>query len=109
MNKRAAICYYLRKHHTGKAQAVSGDMLGRLFSLSRRGIRHHIAVLRQRGYPICSGSTGYFYAEDQRELDEMVRRLDAIIESLLKTKRILLQTSLQRDEAVKATVHVKLR
>lgn len=109
MNKRTAICNYLKKYHTGKERAVYSEELGRLFSLSKRGIQHNVAVLRQRGQPICSGVTGYFYAANQSEIDETISRLESIIESVSETKQAMRHTSAARTVSLKTTVQVKLR
>ena len=63
MDKRTAICEFLRKHHTGKDKAIYSRELERLFSLDGRTLRRKISSLRQDGFPICSDETGYYYAE----------------------------------------------
>ena len=51
MNKRDAICDYLKKNHTGASKAVHSDMLERLFSCTGRSLRRYVSQLRQEGYP----------------------------------------------------------
>ena len=47
MDKKTAICQYLKKHHTGGERAVYSRELQRLFSIDGRGLRRKINSLRQ--------------------------------------------------------------
>ena len=64
MDKRSAICNYLKKHHSGKETAVFSRELERLFSLDGRALRRIIHSLRQDGHPICGDVHGYYFAEN---------------------------------------------
>ena len=68
MDKRTAICEFLRKHHTGKSRAVYSRELQRLFSIDGRNLRRKISSLRQDGYQLCIVETGYYYADNQCEI-----------------------------------------
>lgn len=59
MDKKKAICEYLRKNHIGKENAIHSKELEKLFLLDGRNIRRKISALRQDGFPICSDETGY--------------------------------------------------
>ena len=59
-------------------------------SYSSREARILVSGLREKGYPICSGATGYWIAKNQAELDSTVIQLksrvagiDKAIEGLL--------------------------
>ena len=54
MDKKKAICEYLRKNHIGKENAIHSKELEKLFLLDGRNIRRKISALRQDGFPICS-------------------------------------------------------
>ena len=72
MDKKKAICEYLRKNHIGKGNAIHSKKLEKLFMLDGRNIRRKISSLRQDGFPICSDESGY-----QSVLDELFERLEA--------------------------------
>lgn len=90
MSKRQAICEYLREHHTGRDRAVYSKELERLFGLDGRKIRRNISRLRQNGVPICSGDTGYFYAESQDEINDTVKRLNLLVTKVSNARTGLL-------------------
>lgn len=69
MDKKKAICEYLRKNHIGKENAIHSKELEKLFLLDGRNIRRKISALRQDGFPICSDETGYYYADNQKEIN----------------------------------------
>lgn len=64
MDKKTAICLFLRRYHTGRERAIYSRELERLFAIDGRSLRRKISSLRQEGYPICSGETGYYYGAD---------------------------------------------
>lgn len=78
-DKKTAILECLKKNHTGKRNAVHSAELERLFSLDDRAIRRKINALRKEGYPICSGDMGYYYAENQKEINSTVGRLNDLM------------------------------
>ena len=47
MDKKKAICEYLRKNHVGKENAIHSKELEKLFLLDGRNIRRKISALRQ--------------------------------------------------------------
>lgn len=72
MDKKKAICEYLRKNHIGKGNAIHSKKLEKLFMLDGRNIRRKISSLRQDGFPICSDESGYYYADNQKEINNTV-------------------------------------
>ena len=76
MDKQTALCHYLRQYHTGMGKAVYGRELERLFSIDGRNLRRKISALRMEGFPICSGDTGYYFADSQEEINATVSRLN---------------------------------
>lgn len=74
-DKKTAILECLKTNHTGKRNAVHSAELERLFSIDDRAVRRKISALRKEGYPICSGDMGYYYAENQKEINSTVGRL----------------------------------
>ena len=78
-DKKSAILDRLRKHHTGKKNAVHSAELERFFSLDDRAVRRKISALRKDGYPICSGDMGYYYAENQKDINSTVGRLNDLM------------------------------
>lgn len=85
MDKKKAICEYLRKNHIGKENAIHSKELEKLFLLDGRNIRRKISALRQDGFPICSDETGYYYADNQKEINTTVCRLNELVTKPLNT------------------------
>lgn len=99
MTQRKEICEYLKKNHTGKDRAVYSRELERLFHLTDRSVRRRISSLRQEGYPICSDGTGYYYAENQHEINATVSRLNELVTGLSNARTGLLFSSVTEPSA----------
>ncbi len=95
MNKKDAICRYLRAHHVGEENAVLSKELQRLFGLDGRELRRKIDRLRQEGRPICSGQTGYYYAASQKEINDTVYRLDRMVTMVSNARTGLLYAAVR--------------
>lgn len=108
MDKRTAICEYLKKHHTGKAKAVFSHELERLFSLDGRTLRRKISSLRRDGFPICSDETGYYYAETQEEINNTVCRLNSLVLRISNARTGMLYASVLSDEPVTVNININL-
>lgn len=88
--KIEAIHYYLKHYHRGKDAAVHSSELERLFSISGRGLRRMVSKLRQEGCPICSDETGYYYAENQHEINRTVGWLNDLVTGVSNARTGLL-------------------
>ena len=106
MIQKEEICEYLRKSHTGQKNAVSSKELERLFSLNGRSLRRRISSLRQAGYPICSDKNGYYYAENQREINATVSRLNELVTGVSNARTGLLFSSIAQPET---EIEIKIR
>ena len=95
MDMKATICAYLKEHHTGKSRAILSRDLQRLFSIDGRNLRRKISSLRQDGYPICSDGSGYYYADNQKEINQTVYRLNGMLTKVSNARTGLLHASLQ--------------
>lgn len=98
---------YLKHFHTGKSRAVPSRELEQLFDLDGRSIRRRISVLRQEGCPICSDVNGYFYAENQQEINETVGRLNGLVTGVSNARTGLLLAMLM-EPVVKVDVTVRM-
>ena len=108
MDKRTAICEYLRKHHTGKSKAVYSRELQRLFCIDGRNLRRKISSLRRDGFPICSDETGYYYADNQKEINATVCRMNELVTTISNARTGLLFASVLPDRVVTVEVKIKL-
>lgn len=108
MDKRTAICEYLRKHHTGRSNAVYSRELERLFSLDGRTLRRKISSLRRDGFPICSDETGYYYAETQEEINNTVCRLNSLVLRISNARTGMLYASVLSKEPVTVNININL-
>ena len=109
MDKRTAICNYLKKYHTGKDNAVFSRELERLFSMDGRTLRRKISSLRQDGYPICSDETGYYYAESQKEINATICRLNTLVTKISNARTGMLYASVLSDEPVSVSIRISLK
>ena len=108
MDKRTAICEYLKKHHKGRSKAVYSRELERLFSLDGRTLRRKISSLRRDGFPICSDETGYYYAETQEEINDTVCRLNSLVRRISNARTGMLYASVLADEPVTVNININL-
>ena len=108
MDKKTAICQYLKQYHTGGERAVYSRELQRLFSIDRRGLRRKINSLRQEGHPICSDERGYYYADSQEEINGTVCRLNQMVTKVSNARTGLLYASIQ-DSGITVEVSVTVR
>lgn len=109
MDKRTAICNFLKKYHTGRDNAVYSRELERLFSLDGRTLRRKISSLRQDGHPICSDETGYYYAENQREINATICRLNTLVTRISNARTGMLYASVMTDEPVSVSININLK
>lgn len=93
MDRKKAICEYLRQNHIGKEKAIHSKELEKLFMLDGRNIRRKISALRQDGFPICSDETGYYYADNQEEINHTVCRLNELVTKVSNARTGLLFAS----------------
>ena len=98
MDKKTAICQYLKKNHTGGERAVYSRELQRLFPIDVRRLCILINRLRQDGYPICSDARGYYYADSQEEINDTVCRLNQMVTKVSNARTGLLFASIQDGE-----------
>ena len=109
MDKRTAICKYLKKYHTGKENAVFSRELEHLFSMDGRTLRRKISSLRQDGHPICSDETGYYYAESQKEINATICRLNTLVTKISNARTGMLYASVLSDEPVSVSIRISLK
>ena len=105
-DKKTAILECLKKNHTGKRNAVHSAELERLFSIDDRAVRRKISALRKEGYPICSGDMGYYYAENQKEINSTVGRLNDLMSGVSDARTGLLFSKFQEPVL---TIDITLR
>ena len=108
MDKKTAICRYLYRHHRGKRNAVYSRQLERLFSIDGRNLRRKISALRQDGYPICSDESGYYYADNQNEINNTIHRLSDLVTRVSIARNGLLYASVGTPNDLTVNVSVNL-
>ena len=108
MDKRTAICEYLNKNHTGKEKAVYSRELQRLFCIDGRNLRRKISSLRKDSFPICSDETGYYYADNQEEINDTVCRMNELVTTISNARIGLLFASILPERGMTVEVTIKL-
>lgn len=93
-DKKSAILDYLREYHVGKTNAIHCKELERIFKLDDRAVRRKISMLRQEGYPICSGDMGYYYAESRKEINSTIHRLNDMVTGVANARTGLMYAPL---------------
>ena len=83
--------------------------LEKLFLLDGRNIRRKISALRQDGFPICSDETGYYYADNQKEINTTVCRLNELVTKVSNARTGLLFASILGENAQTVEVTIKVR
>ena len=106
MDKRTAICHYLMQYHTGMGNAVYSRELERRFSIDGRNLRRKISALRMDGFPICSGDTGYYFADSQAEINATIGRLNELVTKVSNSRNGLLYSGLVPAVRVDITLHL---
>ena len=118
MDKKKAICEYLRKNHIGKENAIHSKELEKLsaYAEGREVTREDIdllcikiSALRQDGFPICSDETGYYYADNQKEINTTVCRLNELVTKVSNARTGLLFASILGENAQTVEVTIKVR
>ena len=108
MENPTVICEYLRKNHGGKKNAVHSRELQRLFPGQGSTLRRNISLLRQAGYPICSNQNGYYYAENQKDINDTVLRLNSLVTGISNSRTGMLYASVKEPDAVTLRISIKL-
>ena len=108
MDKKAAICEYLKKHHKGKNNAVYSRELQRLFCIDGRNLRRKISSLRKEGIPICSDETGYYFADNQHEINATVCRMNELVTAVSNARSGLLFASILPDRSAGVEITIRL-
>ncbi len=83
---------HLKHRHTGAAKSVSSRALEVRLQVSGATLRRMVAQLRKDGHPICSGQSGYFYAESSNELGDTLALYTTRLISTAKVQRALEST-----------------
>ncbi len=109
MMKNEDIRAYLISNHRGKEKAVSSSELERLFSINGRSLRRVISGLRQSGCPICSGCMGYYYAQNQDEINDTVSRLNELVTGLSNARTGLLFSRIPEEEPEQKAIEIVIR
>lgn len=89
---------WLKEYHAGKENAINAKDMKQWGS--RRAIRLMVHDLRLSGYPICSGSEGYYYAIRASEVSQTLGFLTSMQDDLQKIIAGLRATYQQMEDEV---------
>ena len=95
---------YLEKNHKGKGKAVHSYTLERLFQIDGRTLRRRISKLRQAGHPICSDASGYYYADNQNEINRTVSRLNTLVMRISNARTGLMYSKPKNPKKIEIVV-----
>ena len=77
---------YLIENHIGAENAVNGGKLSAACGVSNRVLRNAINELRAEEEPICSNSSGYFYASSASEVAVTMAHLASRSREMIKAR-----------------------
>lgn len=83
-------CEYLAKNFRGANNPVSSKMLETVFHVKGTEIRRMVNSLRCQGKPICSDLDGYYYADNQQEINATIMQLSSRIQKIAQARDGLL-------------------
>lgn len=109
MTKKDALRDYLKKHHTGASNAVHSATLEQLFSCTGRSLRRYVSELRQEGCPICSDETGYYYADNQAEINDTITRLNELVTKIANARTGMLYASVIEANGVRLEININVK
>ena len=87
-----ALCEHLKQFRRGQESAASSKELEAALHVKGVELRRAVNRLRCNGYPICSNSTGYFYAARQSEIKATVAQLTKRISKITAARNGLLKS-----------------
>ena len=93
-NIEEALWEYLAKNFRGANNPVSSKTLETVFHVKGTEIRRLVNSLRCKGEPICSDLDGYYYADNQHEINATIAQLSSRIQKIAQARDGLLN----RDE-----------
>ena len=108
LNMETALCGYLRTHHTGRRNAASSTTLEVVFHVKGAEIRKTVNALRCGGFPVCSDTAGYYYAQTQDEVNATVAQLNGRITKIANAKNGLLASMELFSPAVCVDVSINI-
>ena len=92
-NIEEAFCEYLSKYYN----PVSSKTLEAVFHVKGSEIRRIVNSLRSKGEPICSDYDGYFYADNQHEINATIAQLTSRIQKIAKARDGLVNRTDKED------------
>ena len=89
-NIEEALWEYLAKNFRGANNPVSSKTLETVFHVKGTEIRRLVNSLRCKGEPICSDLEGYYYADNQHEINATIAQLSSRIQKIAQARDGLL-------------------
>lgn len=93
LNIEETFCEYLAKNFRGAVNPVSSKTLETVFHVKGTEIRRIVNSLRCKGKPICSDLDGYYYADNQLEINATIAQLSSRIQKIAQARDGLLNRS----------------
>lgn len=86
-----AFCEYLERNFRGANNPVSSKTLETVFHVKGTEIRRMVNSLRCKGEPICSDLDGYYFADNQYEINATIAQLSSRIQKIANARDGLLK------------------
>ena len=106
-NIKKALLQYLSFGHCGQQNPVTSKELERLFGITGSTVRQLVNMLRCDGNPICSDSTGYYYAETELELKHSIGHLHSRAMNIIKARNGLIKAQDLFNENIQTSITEK--
>ena len=89
---KKAFLEHLSAGHCGQENAVTSKKIERIFNIKGSTVRQLVNMLRCEGQPICSDSTGYYFAETELELKHSIGHLHSRAMNIIKARNGLMKS-----------------
>ena len=106
MCKPIEIYEYLMENHVGKENAVFSKDLEQRFSVSDRSLRRIISGLREDGFPVCSGCTGYYLGKSRKEIKRTADWLGRMADGIALASENVKDISDETQEPVRIIIWI---
>jgi len=102
---RDLLLEHLKNNSIGAENALSGRRLSSIFGVTSPDVRRIVNTLRSDKQPVCSDSSGYFYASSTQEIDMTIahlasrtRQMNRAIKGLYSAKSAFQRTTVKGVE-----------
>ena len=80
--KKQELLELLKIINKGKSNSITSHELCDYLEVKSNDVRIMVNTLRREGHPICSDSTGYYYAGNKKEIEATINQLQSRVKGI---------------------------